>query len=706
MLFMQPNISILDFIKIFIQRETVPSDHELALPWLKAGYHPVWFSRSAWSLTAIAMWRQAFFDVPRINFWVPDYFCEQTLQYIRTTGVQLVFYPVTAARIPDWEGCNVLALEQKPHLFLFPHYFGREMDVVQIRNFCHKHKALFIEDCAHVLLPTKSIGKTGDFVIYSQHKHLSIPDGALLLVRPTLMRILEKDSQNFLDSFKKVYQQLPQRSAPVSSWVIKRIIQKCLPVLITILHSYKRRNANSQAFASIVAPKQSYLSRKLLAQQLSRIEAYAWHRKYNAAVFSDLYERNQNEEIIYSELRQDFPYMLELKLHETKVLSLINRAKKIGARLSTWPDIAPEVLQFPENYSCAIDLYKSRVFFPIHHDISIEKLLYKFNKKVIAKTYEPDDSLKIKWEFPLDEWDNCFLQAPKSCLVQSRLYVNVLCEIKHCTPIFGAIIKQNDIIAIFTMIEKHGPFGAAIARLNHGPTWLKENFDDSIMMGALSLLARKYKAKYGRVLLISPNISMRDSALSVMHALGFHRRLLRPWASIWIDLNLSENELLTRLEGKWRNQLLSAQKKGLQFEYSQEEEKFEWLLTQYTEFKKQRKFSGPQSDLIRLLREKMSCTKEKIFILIAKVKENDVAGVIVVQHGSSATYLVGYVNEEGRRFNASNFLLWNAMLLLKNRRCYWFDLGGVDEYLTPGVAEFKRGLRGEEYRFIGEYIHW
>ena len=39
---------------------------------------------------------------------------------------------------------------------------------------------------------------------------------------------------------------------------------------------------------------------------------------------------------------------------------------------------------------------------------------------------------------------------------------------------------------------------------------------------------------------------------------------------------------------------------------------------------------------------------------------------------------------------------------MKQCGCAWFDLGGIDEKNTPGIAKFKRGLRGEEYTLVGK----
>ena len=83
-----------------------------------------------------------------------------------------------------------------------------------------------------------------------------------------------------------------------------------------------------------------------------------------------------------------------------------------------------------------------------------------------------------------------------------------------------------------------------------------------------------------------------------------------------------------------------------------------------------------------------------------------IAGIALISHADAATYLLGWNSEEGRRVNANNFLLWHALILLKEKGYTWFDLGGVDEYTTPGITNFKRGLRGQEYRLLGEYANF
>jgi lipid II:glycine glycyltransferase (peptidoglycan interpeptide bridge formation enzyme) len=91
-------------------------------------------------------------------------------------------------------------------------------------------------------------------------------------------------------------------------------------------------------------------------------------------------------------------------------------------------------------------------------------------------------------------------------------------------------------------------------------------------------------------------------------------------------------------------------------------------------------------------------------VLRARAAGQWVAGVLIVRHGTSATYLVGWSGDDGRKARATNALLWAALGELARRGCEWLDLGGIDDTATPGVAEFKRGMGGREYVLSGTYL--
>ena len=161
----------------------ITDDSALARPWTAIGDTPLWFSRAAWGLGAIAAAHADGNAAP--SLWLPDFFCNQSTWAARRAGAAITFYPVQENLSPDWPACDALAEAAAPALFLQVHYFGAPADLRPARAFCDVHGALLIEDAAHALGPSAGIGAAGDYVMWSPYKHLPVPDGGLLDVRPS-----------------------------------------------------------------------------------------------------------------------------------------------------------------------------------------------------------------------------------------------------------------------------------------------------------------------------------------------------------------------------------------------------------------------------------------------------------------------------------------------------------------------------------------
>ena len=251
------------------------------------------------------------------------------------------------------------------------------------------------------------------------------------------------------------------------------------------------------------------------------------------------------------------------------------------------------------------------------------------------------------------------------------------------------------LVVLFAVIEKHGPFGTKIARLNRGPVWLQDEVEESAFLIAMQLLRNDYSLKQGKFLFIAPNEPMQATTMDAMENLGFRNRKISPWTSILMDLRLDELDLRSKLDGKWRNQLAVSERSGLALECSKEQFDFELMLTQYKITLIAKKFSGPSIHLLRCLWKQADLSTQPVYILKAMYQTRCVAGVMLVCHGTSATYLVGWNSDEGRKINSHNFLLWQSILLLKKAGYLYFDLGGVNEYLTPATAAMCTIISGK-----------
>ena len=140
---------------------------------------------------------------------------------------------------------------------------------------------------------------------------------------------------------------------------------------------------------------------------------------------------------------------------------------------------------------------------------------------------------------------------------------------------------------------------------------------------------------------------------------------------------------------------------NVEFKNDKSDSSFYWLLDNYEQMMKDKSYKGPSVDLYKGYYE---INNNNHFVFQAWLDSEAVAGILILRHGTSCTYQIGWNNPNGRKVYANNLLLWNAVLEMKKRGCLWFDVGGIDKDNTPGIANFKYGLKGQEYKMVGEWI--
>ncbi len=129
----------------------------------------------------------------------------------------------------------------------------------------------------------------------------------------------------------------------------------------------------------------------------------------------------------------------------------------------------------------------------------------------------------------------------------------------------------------------------------------------------------------------------------------------------------------------------------------------DWLMRRYVSFRRERRFLGPDPDLIQAFATSVG-GRGDVLVMRALADGVPVAGLLLLRHGASAMYYVGWTSDEGRRCRAHNLLLWRGMLALRAAGVAWLDLGGINTASAPGVARFKLGFGGEVFTLAGTYI--
>lgn len=183
-------------------------------------------------------------------------------------------------------------------------------------------------------------------------------------------------------------------------------------------------------------------------------------------------------------------------------------------------------------------------------------------------------------------------------------------------------------------------------------------------------------------------------------------RHIQPMKTVVADLTQTEDEMLDRLHHKHRYNINLAQRHGVTVEESDDAEIFWKLLKQTAEhddfrthnmlyYKKLLNFFTPTSF------GGASGLRTKLFL--AMQGGRPVAGVIMMEHGRTVTYLHGAMDREHRAVMAPHLVHWTLMKQYKQQGYAWYDFWGIDSEKWPGVTRFKLGFGARTIEYPGSF---
>ena len=631
------------------------NDKDLSKPWeLMESDIPHWFSRSSYAMLAIAKWYQLYTNKKSTTIWIPDYFCNEPLQLLRESNFKLHFYSITEELLPNWELCSEQALTIKPEIFFLVHYFGYPSNGVNARKFCNEHNCVLVEDAAHVLIPHRDIGSYGEFVFYSPHKLLAIPDGSILIQR-SKTRVLRKLSDNNPEEvMRQILATMVQESPSTLPWLLKRTLQKFLPDFLWIKKLKEDRTTKVPYMGKPPKAMQSKLSRKLLAMQIPYLKRHVLTRQINEAIINSFYKPAQ-EKLLFQTGNHN-PYILGLycenDLYFKEKVRLLKRKR---SPVMKWPDLPPEILRVPDNHTQAIKMQKNIFFYPIHQSLNIlaiKRIGRLFNDNLDASN---NDSYTLEWfKGSNKDWKKYIESVVKSNLLQSWAYGKAKEESENWTVKRGLIRHNGNVTAIFQALEKSFGF-FRIIRINRGPMLLSDKNNFKTKYNIYKLLCKTFQWWKGRILLIAPELISTPENLGVLALTNFRKRSPKPWQSVIIDLSLSEDNQRKNLNGKWRNQLKKSEQHGLELNIGRSSKTFFWLLDRYAQMMKDKSFTSTSIELYSNL---YNINRNNFFVFQALLDEKIVAGILIIRHGNSCTYNIIFIYIICRIYNIFNFCIF------------------------------------------------
>ncbi len=267
-------------------------------------------------------------------------------------------------------------------------------------------------------------------------------------------------------------------------------------------------------------------------------------------------------------------------------------------------------------------------------------------------------------------------------------------------PVLRASVLDDGVrVAQAQFIVRRWGNWAAIALCSRGPVWLQPLLPEQKQV-VYRLMKKTLPLKGLRWMLVTPEESQAQAV-----GLPFWRRVMTPYSTVVLDLSQDLEALRLGFEAKWRNRLVAAensalkvQRTGLKFG------QYRWLLDHEQSQRETRGLAGLPIPFFEPYAKSRKSPAKNVFGVRADLNQDRVAGMLFLIHGASATYQVGWSNDEGRQHNAHNLLLWDAIQALKERGVRQLDLGGVNTQRSAGIARFKIGTGGEVRTLSGTYL--
>ncbi len=296
------------------------------------------------------------------------------------------------------------------------------------------------------------------------------------------------------------------------------------------------------------------------------------------------------------------------------------------------------------------------------------------------------------------EWHDLLRQAPHANWQQSWPYAEATRARDYKLTRIAKICEGQNVIGMVALQEVAlGPIH--VVNINRGPLWFEEAPKQTRLVSFANLLRSKYPRRWGLRLRWLPEWTYTEAAVTTLLEAGF-RDTGATYSTNWIDLRPSVQELRQSLRGNWRNQLNRSLKSSLRIEEDWKGAKLSAFLRSYEAQRQRQSYPGPSAAFLR--EEFLSAVRNRDGLLLwAMEGESPVAGLMVLVHGGTASYRMGWTTATGRLNHAHNGLLWRALTSLRARGIERFDLGGILPLEAPRLTHFKEGLGGQNHRLLG-----
>ncbi|MDR1997263.1 MAG: peptidoglycan bridge formation glycyltransferase FemA/FemB family protein [Candidatus Margulisbacteria bacterium] len=267
------------------------------------------------------------------------------------------------------------------------------------------------------------------------------------------------------------------------------------------------------------------------------------------------------------------------------------------------------------------------------------------------------------------------------------------------------VLEKDGQIAAACSVLLRSKFGIKILYVPRGPLW---NINDAAataeILAELKKLAKKHRAFFIR---ISPNYLETDNAAKqILRQSGFHfsRKQLQTKATMLIDLQRPEAELLASFHEKTRYNIRLAGRKGVTVSGLNNEDELKDFYRIMEQMSARQEYALQPYAYYKYIWQNLPLAK----IYLAKHEHKIIGGVVVFTYKSMAYYMYGAFDSAHRSLMGNYLIHWEIMRRGQAAGLHYYDLQGVplvkDEiHPMHGFYRFKKGFNGQEVEYLGEY---
>ena len=315
---------------------------------------------------------------------------------------------------------------------------------------------------------------------------------------------------------------------------------------------------------------------------------------------------------------------------------------------------------------------------------------------------EVDRATTADWSQMLDLFDD-------ANIYQTAAYGSVRWGERNLSRL--VLKRDGEVVGIAQFrIIRPTPLKFGMAYLRWGPLWERRGrvTDPEVPIRLARAIEEEYLKRRRLYLRIIPNAFVESSRAQVLQSVfsGFTRESQEPDdidRTFLMDLTPTLEELRSRLDKKWRNQLSRAERNELTVKFGRGRDDYRSFRSMYDEMYKRKGFETTvDAEEFGRIHEALS---ESQSLLVFSCYERGVAaaGLVATAIGDSAIYLLGATSDAGLNSKAAYLLQWTLIDWLKRHGINQYDLGGINPEGNPGVYHFKKGLSGADICRIGPF---